>query len=95
VISFGELQILLQNLTLNIVYEVRVRGGTRSVLEPGKVYKGQFSDSRKIQMEPNCEKTRVYNLPQAANEFTPTMVFISIGASISLLLLLVVLLVWR
>jgi len=77
------------------MYEVRVRGGTRSVLETEKVYKGQYSDSKKILMQPNCEKVRIITLPHSATEFTPTMIIVSIAVSIALVVLLLVYIVWR
>jgi receptor-type tyrosine-protein phosphatase gamma len=89
------LQILLQNLTTNIMYEVRVRGGTRSVLEPEKVYKGQYSDSRKILMQPNCEKVRMITLPHSATEFTPTLIGFSIVSIALIVLVVLAYVVWR
>lgn len=89
------LQTVLPNMTTNIMYEVRVRGGTRSVLETDKVFKGQFSDSRKILMKPNCEKVQIRTSPRTAHEFTPTMVAVTVCASFALLLLLIAVVVWR
>ncbi|ODN00699.1 Tyrosine-protein phosphatase 99A [Orchesella cincta] len=86
---------VLPNMTTNIMYEVRVRGGTRSVLETEKVYKGQFSDARKILMKPNCEKVQIRTSPRTAHEFTPTMVAVTVCASFALLLLLIAVVVWR
>lgn len=82
-------------MTTDLLYEIRVRGGTRSVLETEKVYKGQFSDSRKIMMKPNCEKVQIRNAPRVANEFTPTMMAVVAVASFALLLVVIAILVWR
>lgn len=82
-------------MTTNMMYEVRVRGGTRSVLETEKVYKGQFSDSRKILMKPNCEKVQIRTSPRTAHEFTPAMVAATVCVSFGLLIILIAVLVWR
>lgn len=86
---------VIHNLTTNNLYEIRVRGGTRSVLDMGKVYKGQYSESKKILMEPDCEKIRVFNLPRTSDEFISNLVLITVGASFALLLILLTLLTWR
>lgn len=83
-------------MTTNMMYEVRVRGGTRSVLELEKVYKGEYSDPRKIVLKPNCEKVQIHlNAQRTAHEFTPTMIAAAVCASFAVLLILVAVLVWR
>lgn len=87
--------ITLQNLTTNVMYEIRVRGGTRSVLETDKVFKGQYSDSKKILLQPNCEKPRVVTPLRSMPELTPQMIAISICVSFVLILALIALAIWR
>ena len=65
------------------------------MLDLGKVYKGEFSESAKILLEPDCEKVRVFNLPRSSDEFISTLVLATVGASFLLLFILLTLLVWR
>ncbi|OXA53024.1 Tyrosine-protein phosphatase 99A [Folsomia candida] len=87
--------ITLQNLTTNVMYEIRVRGGTRSVLETDKVFKGQYSDSKRILLQQNCEKTRTVTPLRSVTEFTPQVIAIAICASFVLILMLIALVIWR
>ncbi|XP_028968675.1 tyrosine-protein phosphatase 99A [Galendromus occidentalis] len=43
-----EHHMLIPNLTANTLYEVKVQGATRSVLYHSKLYKGEFSESRRV-----------------------------------------------
>jgi hypothetical protein len=78
------------------MYEIRVRGGTRSVLETEKVYKGQYSDSKKILLLLNCEKVQMVKATgHLSPEFTPQVIVISIIASFVLILALIAFVIWR
>ncbi|XP_054721502.1 tyrosine-protein phosphatase 99A-like [Uloborus diversus] len=39
---------IISNLTSNMMYEVKIQGATRSVVEHSKLYKGPYSESKKI-----------------------------------------------
>lgn len=41
-------QMIISNLTANMIYEVKVRGASRSVVEHSKLYKGPYSEPKKI-----------------------------------------------
>ncbi|KAH7976853.1 hypothetical protein HPB52_020648 [Rhipicephalus sanguineus] len=41
----------IPNLTANTLYEVKVQGATRSIIDQTTVFKGQFSDSRKVLLQ--------------------------------------------
>ena len=46
----------LPNLTTDAMYEVKIRGATRSLLVPSKIFPGQFSESRKIYVAADCDR---------------------------------------
>lgn len=41
----------IPNLTANTLYEVKVQGATRSIIDSSRVFRGQFSDSRKVLLQ--------------------------------------------
>lgn len=47
-------QILITNLTKGTLYEVKVRGATRSITERVKLYHGEFSEPRKVILQSKC-----------------------------------------
>lgn len=49
-------QMFIPNLTANTMYEVKVRGATRSQQEPSQMYKGPFSEPRKVLLHPWCSR---------------------------------------
>ncbi|XP_076362408.1 putative receptor-type tyrosine-protein phosphatase mosPTP-1 isoform X1 [Tachypleus tridentatus] len=48
---------LISNLTTNTMYEVKICGVTRSIIEQQKLYQGQFSESRKVLLQSNCQSS--------------------------------------
>ncbi|XP_055371806.1 tyrosine-protein phosphatase 99A isoform X2 [Condylostylus longicornis] len=51
-----ETMMILENLTTNSIYEVKVCAASRSVMNPRKLVFGKYSEPRKILLHPNCEK---------------------------------------
>ena len=45
---------LLPNLTTNLMYEVKIQGAVESKIFNNTMYKGDFSDSKMIFLEPGC-----------------------------------------
>ena len=48
-------EIMISNLTANSLYEVKVQGASRSIIENSKVYRGEFSEPRKVVLQSKCE----------------------------------------
>jgi hypothetical protein len=42
------------NLTKGTLYEVKVQGATRSITENSKLYRGEFSEPRKVILQSKC-----------------------------------------
>lgn len=45
----------LSNLTTNDMYEVKIQGATRSILNESILHRGEFSTVHKVKLEDNCE----------------------------------------
>ena len=54
--------LLLPNLTSNTMYEVKVRGATRSLYNRSLVYSGAFSDTHKILLQLNCDQIQAFTM---------------------------------
>lgn len=48
------LQTKIANLTKGTLYEVKVQGATRSMKESSKLYRGDFSEPRKVILQSKC-----------------------------------------
>lgn len=49
------MQILIANLTADTLYEVKVQGASRSIVENSRIYRGEFSEPRKVVLQSKCE----------------------------------------
>lgn len=89
----------LPNLTSNVMYEVKIRGATRSLFSPTKIYPGQFSEFRKILVAPDCDRIAApigegINYNQEI-ELSAGMVAALVCASFALILVLLAFVLWR
>lgn len=48
-------QLLITNLTADLLYELKVFAGTKSVLDPNLVYKSESSQPVRVVLQPSCE----------------------------------------
>lgn len=48
-------EILIQNLTADQLYELKVLAGTKSILDPNHVYKSESSPTLRVVLQANCE----------------------------------------
>ncbi|XP_054722094.1 tyrosine-protein phosphatase 99A-like, partial [Uloborus diversus] len=83
----------IPNLTANTMYEVKVRGATRSVIEHSKLFKGQFSEPRKVLLQNKCPM--FYGVPYSDTSLSAGMVAGVMCASFALLLAIVSFILWR
>ena len=58
---------LLPNLTSNTMYEVKVRGATRSLYHKNKLYKGHFSEVHKILLQLDCDQIQAFTMIRSEN----------------------------
>ncbi|GFU26415.1 tyrosine-protein phosphatase 99A [Nephila pilipes] len=83
----------IPNLTANTMYEVKVRGATRSVIEHSKLFKGQFSEPRKVLLQNKCP---MFNgVPYSDSSLSAGMIAGVMCASFALLLAIVSFILWR
>jgi receptor-type tyrosine-protein phosphatase gamma len=91
----------LPNLTTNIMYEVKIRGATRSLFSPSKIYPGAYSESRKIFVALDCDRiSSPFGSEGTENssheiELSAGMVAALVCASFALILVLLAFVLWR
>ncbi|KAJ9581538.1 hypothetical protein L9F63_023279 [Diploptera punctata] len=89
-----EPSMLIPNLTVDTMYEINVRGVSHSIFYPYKPAEGQVSESRKVQVRPNCDK--IQNFKQSsAKELSAGMIAGVVCASFALLLAVIAFVLWR
>lgn len=95
------LQMFLPNLTTNVMYEVKIRGATRSLFSPSKIYPGLFSESRKIFVALDCDRLSLSHVQSGSEiysqeiELSAGMVAAMVCASFALLLVILAFVLWR
>jgi hypothetical protein len=91
----------LPNLTTNVMYEVKIRGATRSLFSPSKIYPGLFSESRKIFVALDCDRLSLSHVQSGSEifsqdiEFSAGVVAAMVCASFAILLLVLAFVLWR
>ncbi|XP_023221800.1 tyrosine-protein phosphatase 99A-like isoform X2 [Centruroides sculpturatus] len=80
--------VLIPNLTANAMYEVKVRGATRSIVEQNKLYKGPFSESRKVLLQS-------YTAPYEEVGISAGLIAGIVCVSFALLLAIISFILWR
>ncbi|XP_070072312.1 tyrosine-protein phosphatase 99A isoform X2 [Drosophila takahashii] len=89
-----ETAMILQNLTTNSYYEVKVAAATFSVINPKKIVLGKFSESRIIQLQPNCEKLQPL-LRQSHNDYNLAVLVGIIFSCFGIILIIMAFFLWR
>jgi receptor-type tyrosine-protein phosphatase gamma len=91
----------LPNLTTNVMYEVKIRGATRSLFSPSKIYPGLFSESRKIFVALDCDRLSLSHVQSGSEifsqeiELSAGMVAAMVCASFALVLVILAFVLWR
>ncbi|KAH8419235.1 hypothetical protein KR222_011240, partial [Zaprionus bogoriensis] len=88
-----ETAMILQNLTTNSYYEVKVAAMTFSVINPKKIVVGKFSESRIIQLQPNCEKLQPL-LRQSHNDYNLAVLVGIIFSCFGIVLIVMAFFLW-
>lgn len=85
----------IPNLTTNSMYEVKVQGATKSLFERARVYKGLYSEPRKVQLSASCYVSALAPATRVAENVSAGMIAGAVCASFALLLALLALILWR
>jgi hypothetical protein len=81
------------NLTTEKMYEIKVRGAAHSVLNKTEILQGEESQSRKILLQPNCDKL---TLPSSKpNELSAGVIAGCACAGFAMLLAILAFILWR
>ncbi|XP_034489100.1 tyrosine-protein phosphatase 99A isoform X2 [Drosophila innubila] len=88
-----ETAMILQNLTTNSYYEVKVAAATFSVINPKKIVVGKFSEPRIIQLHPNCEKIQPL-LRQSHNDYNLAVLVGIIFSCFGIVLIVMAFFLW-
>ncbi|XP_023703350.2 tyrosine-protein phosphatase 99A isoform X4 [Cryptotermes secundus] len=88
-----EPSMLIPNLTVDTVYEIKVRGVSHSTISREDV-QGELSEPRKVQVQPNCDK--IQNFRQSSKrELSAGMIAGVVCASFAVLLAAISFILWR
>ena len=94
---FCLLQFLINNLSVDTMYEVKVRAGTysRYYIDNNITYKGLFSKPRKILLFKGCHKEPIYEPRPPLFEMSAGIVAGIICAAFAIFLLVIAMILWR
>ncbi|XP_013779211.1 tyrosine-protein phosphatase 99A-like [Limulus polyphemus] len=92
-VNATEQEKFISNLTTNTMYEVKVCGVTHSIMEHQKLYKGQFSESRKILLQSKCQSN--FNSPLTESSVNAGLIAGIVCASFAFLLAIIFFILWR
>lgn len=76
------------------MYEVKVRGASRSIYDSNKVIQGQASVSRKVQVQPNCDRAPTF-MQTSSEELSAGMIAGLVCVICSLVLTVIGFVLWR
>ncbi|XP_073818850.1 protein tyrosine phosphatase 99A isoform X3 [Musca autumnalis] len=88
-----ETAMIIQNLTMYKLYEVKVAAATYSVIVPKKIILGKFSEGRKIGLQPNCEKIQPL-LRQSHNDYNLAVLVGIIFSCFGIVLIVMAFFLW-
>ncbi|XP_055902453.1 tyrosine-protein phosphatase 99A isoform X2 [Eupeodes corollae] len=89
-----ETAMILQNLTTNSMYEVKVAAATYSVINPKKIVPGRYSEPKKILLQPNCEKIQPL-LRTSHNDYNLAVLVGIIFSCFGIVLIVMAFFLWR
>ncbi|XP_076619526.1 putative receptor-type tyrosine-protein phosphatase mosPTP-1 isoform X3 [Colletes latitarsis] len=89
-----ESAMIIPNLTTNTVYEIKVRGGTRSTIDDRVIIHGENSIPCKVRVTRNCDKIPPL-LPHVTKEFNSGVVAGMICACLAVMLIITSFVLWK
>lgn len=87
------MQILIKNLTINSLYEVRISAASRSSVNQTKFIRGDISAARKIFIRSDCDK--IEPVAHSSNEINAGMIAGVLCASFAFLLASSAFVIWK
>ncbi|XP_058457054.1 tyrosine-protein phosphatase 99A [Malaya genurostris] len=93
--SIVETSMIIPNLTTNMVYEVKVRAASTSVINPKQIILGSYSEPRKISLQPNCEKIPPPSQRQSYDDYNLAVLAGIVFSCFGLLLIVMAFLLWK
>ncbi|XP_058812317.1 tyrosine-protein phosphatase 99A [Topomyia yanbarensis] len=93
--SIVETSMIIPNLTTNMVYEVKVRAASTSVINPKQIILGSYSEPKKISLQPNCEKIPPPSQRQSYDDYNLAVLAGIVFSCFGLLLIVLAFLLWK
>ncbi|XP_055614452.1 tyrosine-protein phosphatase 99A-like isoform X2 [Uranotaenia lowii] len=93
--SIVETSMIIPNLTSNMVYEVKVRAASISVINPKQLILGSYSEPKKISLQPNCEKLPPASQRQSFDDYNLAVLAGIVVSCFGLLLVVLAFLLWK
>ena len=105
-ISYAFFQMYLNNLTTNLVYDLKIQAGTRSQVGERLMHFGPFSQMQRVLLQPGCEAMRTF-APRSTEQNTGDSVILinleehlgtiagAVCGTLGLLLAIFAFLLWR
>ncbi|KZC04425.1 Tyrosine-protein phosphatase 99A, partial [Dufourea novaeangliae] len=85
---------IIPNLTMNTIYEIVVRGGTRSIIDNQVIIQGTDSDPRKIRATRDCDKIPPL-LSHSTRKFSNGVIAGMICACLAVMLMITSFVLWK
>ncbi|XP_029054412.1 tyrosine-protein phosphatase 99A isoform X2 [Osmia bicornis bicornis] len=85
---------IIPNLTMNSVYEIVVRGGTRSAIDNRLIIHGEGSIPRKVRVVQDCDRTPPL-LPHSTRELSSGVIAGMICACVAVMLMITSFILWK
>lgn len=93
--EFLEYNVSIPNLLTNSVYEIKIRGASKSVVDPQVVIKGNHSEPRKVYVETNCSTMMPQLNAHGHEEFGAGMVVGLVTIVVALCLATAACVIWK
>ncbi|XP_046407157.1 tyrosine-protein phosphatase 99A [Ischnura elegans] len=89
-----EESIIIPNLTMDTMYEIKVRGASLSIFDPVKIVLGEESEAKKVFVTKDCDKIQYFPV-RKNNELSAGMIAGVVCAAFALLLAVIAYILWR
>lgn len=93
--SIVETSMIIPNLTTNMVYEVKVRAASASVINPKQIILGSYSEPKKISLQLHCEKIPQPSQRQVYDDYNLAVLAGIVFSCFGLLLIVLSFLLWK
>ncbi|XP_065074555.1 tyrosine-protein phosphatase 99A isoform X1 [Ochlerotatus camptorhynchus] len=93
--SIVETSMIIPNLTTNMIYEVKVRAASASVINPKQIILGSYSEPKKISLQLNCEKVPPPSQRQSYDDYNLAVLAGIVFSCFGLLLVVLAFLLWK